>query len=341
MTKPLGVGIIGVGGIAPTHAAAIKDTPGTQLVAAATRSEERGTAFTTKFGGDWCSDYRDLLARADVDIVIICTPHHLHAPMTIDAAEAGKHVLCEKPMGTTVAECDAMIAACKRANVQLGVVFQGRFQPLSRKLKAALDARELGRLLWVSSNMVWYRTEEYYRSGPWRGTQTTGGGGVVMNQAVHTIDMLLWLSGMPARVTAQTRTLNHAIEVEDGAIAILEYADGHLGLIQATTAAFPGLPERLEFFGTLGSAVFHKGEGRIEWHMIEPRADPVDQAPAVSGAASPVESSTVAHTEEFQDFVAAIREHRAPLVDGLEGRRSVQLVEALYKSARSGVPVDV
>ena len=341
MTKTLGVGIIGIGGIAPTHAAAVRDTPGTRLVAAATQNEARGTAFAQKFGGVWCADYRDLLSRADVDIVILCTPHHLHAPMTIDAAAAGKHVLCEKPMGRTVAECDAMIAACDRANVQLGVVFQGRFEALSRQIKSALDAHKLGRLLWVSANTVWYRTDEYYRSGPWRGKKSTEGGGVVINQAIHTIDMLLWLSGMPARVTAQTRTLNHAIEVEDAAIAILEYADRHLGLLQATTAAYPGLPERLEFFGTLGSAVFYKGEGRIEWHLIEPRADTVDSAPASSGAASPVESSTAAHTAEFQDFITAVREHRAPLVDGHEGRRAVQVVEALYRSAQTGVPVDV
>jgi len=341
MTRSLGVGIIGVGNIATTHAMAIGDTPGTHLVAAATRNEAHGTAFAAKFGGVWCADYRDLLARPDVDIVILCTPHNLHAPMAIDAAAAGKHVLCEKPMGITVAECDAMIAACERARVQLGVVFQGRFETLSRQIKVALDAHLLGRLLWVSSNTVWYRTDSYYESGPWRGKPSTEGGGVVINQAIHTIDMLLWLSGMPARVTAQARTLNHPIEVEDAAIAILEYADGHLGLIQATTAAYPGLPERLEFYGTRGSAVFYKGEGRIEWHTIEPRADRVDRAPASSGAGSPIENSAAAHTAEFQDYVAAVREQRAPLVDGKEGRRAVQVVEALYRSARTGTAVNV
>jgi UDP-N-acetyl-2-amino-2-deoxyglucuronate dehydrogenase len=340
-TQTLGVGIIGIGNIAPIHAAAIKDTPGTALVAAATRNEAHGRAFTAQFGGNWFADYRDLLGRADVDIVIICTPHHLHAPMTIDAAAAGKHVWCEKPMGRNLADCDAMIAACERANVKLGIVFQGRFEPLSRQLKAALDTRKLGRLLWVSSNTVWYRNDEYYRSGPWRGKQATEGGGVVINQAIHTIDLLLWLSGMPARVTAQARTLNHAIEVEDAAIAILEYADRHLGLIQATTAAYPGLPERLEFFGTLGSAVFHKGEGRLEWHLIEPREDRIDRAQASSGAASPIDTTATAHTAQFQEFVSAINEQRAPLVDGREGRRSVELVQALYRSAQTGEAVDL
>ncbi len=245
--KPLRFGIIGIGNIAAIHAAAIKSIADTQLVAVATRNPEQGGAFVAAHGGTWHADYRDLLARDDVDAVAICTPHDLHAPMTMDAAAARKHVLIEKPMALSVAECDAMIGACERANVTLGVVFQMRFEPLSRKLKSIVDSGKLGRLLWVSANAIWYRTDEYYRSAPWRGTWAHEGGGVIINQAIHVIDLMLWLSApsMPTRVTAQMRTLNHSIEVEDGAVAILEYADNRLGVIQATTAAYPGYPERL------------------------------------------------------------------------------------------------
>lgn len=339
--QPLRFGIIGLGNIAPVHAAAIQGTPGAELVAVATRNPERGQAFTAKHGGTWYADYRELLAQADVDAVSICTPHDLHLPMTIDAAAAGKHILCEKPMARTAAECDAMIAACERAGVTLGVIFQSRFERLSLELKAALDANRLGRLLWVSANTVWYRSDEYYRSASWRGTSAHEGGGVLINQAIHGIDLLQWLAGLPQRVTAQTRTLNHSIEVEDGAIALLEYGDGRLGLVQATTVAFPGLPERLEFYGARGSAIYHKGEGRLEWHLAEPREDRVDQSPVSSGASAPMDITAAGHTSQFQDFARAIRDQRLPRVDGREGKKSIMLVDAIYRSAATGAPVDL
>ena len=334
--KKLHFGIIGVGNIAPLHALAIQTLPEAELVAVATRNAERGQAFAEKYGGVWQPDYAELLQRPDVDVVAICTPHDLHAPMTIAAAQAGKHVLCEKPMARTTAECDAMIEACDRAGVTLGVVFQSRFEPLSLQLKRLIDEGTLGRILWNSANTIWYRSDDYYRSGPWRGTWAHEGGGVLINQAIHAIDLMLWLTGMPDRVTAQTRTLNHAIEVEDGAIATLEYADNRLGLIQATTAAYPGYTERLEVYGTRGSAIYHKGEGRLEWHLLDPREDHVLEANISSGAANPMDISAAGHAAVFQDFAEAIRQGRRPAIDGAEGRRSVEVVEAIYRAARSG-----
>lgn len=331
--------IIGVGNIAPIHAAAIRGVPGAELVAVATRDEGRGRAFVAEHGGAWYADYRELLTHARADVVAICTPHDLHAPMALAAAEAGAHVLCEKPLARNTAECDEMIAACQRAGVQLGVTFQSRFEPLSLRLKAALDAGRLGRLLWASANTLWHRTDAYYRSGPWRGTWAHEGGGVLINQAIHAIDLLVWLAGLPERVTARARTLNHAIEVEDAALAILEYAGGRLGLIQATTVAHPGYPERLEFFGSAGSVVYHKGQARLEWHLLEPAEDYTEEAEVSSGAARPMDITAAGHTALYNDFVAAIRERRAPLVDGHQGRHSVALVEAIYRSAASGETV--
>ncbi len=328
--------IIGVGNIAPIHAAAIRGVPGAELVAVATRHEGRGRAFAAEHGGVWYADYRDLLAQADADVVAICTPHDLHAPMTLAAAEAGVHVLCEKPLARNVAECDAMIAACEWASVRLGVAFQSRFEPLSLRLKDALDSGRLGRLLWASANTLWYRSAEYYRSGPWRGTWAQEGGGVLINQAIHAIDLLIWLAGLPERVTARTRTLNHDIEVEDAALAILEYADGRMGLIQATTIAHPGYPERLEFFGSSGSAILHKGQARLEWRLTDPVEECTEEAEVSSGAARPMDITAVGHTALYNDFAAAIGEHRAPLVDGRQGRHSVALVEAIYRSAAAG-----
>ena len=182
-------------------------------------------------------------------------------------------------------------------------------------------------------------SDEYYRSGVWRGKLEHEGGGVLINQAIHAVDFMIWSSGMPARVTAQIRTLNHAIEIEDGAIALLEYADGRIGLIQATAAAYHGFPERLEFYGARGSLIYHKGLARIEWHTRDPQEDGEEKSEASSGASRPMDINAAGHTAQFQDFANAIRDQRAPRVDGIEGRRSVALIEAIYRSAREGKTV--
>jgi len=338
--NPIRFALIGIGNIAPIHATAIQNTADAQLVAVCTRDETRGRAFAEKFGGAYVADYRAVLTRDDVDVVVICTPHDLHAPMTLDAARARKHILVEKPMARNVAECDAMIDAAQRAGVTLGVVFQMRFDPLVSNLQS-LISNSLGRLLWVSTTALWYRTDAYYRSAAWRGTRAHEGGGVLINQAIHMIDLMLHLTGMPTRVTAQTRTLNHDIEVEDAALAILEYADNRLGLIQATVAAYPGYPERLEIVGARGSAIYHRGEARLEWHISEPRDDGEARGEKSSGASAPMDISAAGHIAQYHDFVAAIREQRAPLIDGREGRKSIALVEAIYRSAACGERVGV
>lgn len=332
-------GILGAGNIAGHHARAIQNTPDAELVAVAGRTETTGRAFAAQHQTTWLADADALLARSDVDAVAICTPHDLHLPLAVAAARAGKHVLIEKPMALTVAECDAQIAACAHAGVTLGVVFQMRFDALSQQLKTWIDTGKLGRLLWTSATALWHRTDAYYRSGAWRGTLAHEGGGVLINQAIHTLDLLLWLTGMPTRVTAQTRTLNHAIEVEDGAMAILEYADNRLGSFQATVAAYPGYPERLEIIGTRGSAIYHRGQGRLEWHLADPREDGEAHAPISSGAANPMDIDIAGHIAQYQDFVAAVRAQRAPLIDGREGRKSVEIVEAIYRSARAHAPI--
>jgi len=332
-------GIIGAGNIAPVHAIAIASIEGAELVAVADSNPERCQAIAEKHGGTPYTDYHDLLARSDVDVVTICLPHYLHAPITLEAAAAGKHVLCEKPMAISLAQCDAMIAACEKAGVTLGVIFQGRFEPLALQLKTAIDSGELGQLLWVSANTFWHRTDAYYRSGAWRGTWAHEGGGVLINQAIHAIDLLLWLAGAPSRVTAQIRTLNHQIEVEDCALASLEYENGQLGLIQATTISIPGYPERLEFYGSQGSAIYHKGQGQLEWHFLDADKDHTDSSEASSGAARPMDILPTAHIAQFKDFVRAINENRPPAITGQDGRLNIELVEAIYRSSQKNAPI--
>ncbi len=318
---------------------AIRAVADAELAAVATRSQERGIKFTAEYGGTWYADYREMLGRAEIDVVAICTPHDLHLPMTLDAAAAGKHVLCEKPMAISVADCDAMIAACRNAHVTLGIVYQTRFEPLTRGLKDALDGGWIGKLLWASTSTIWYRSDAYYRSASWRGTWAHEGGGVLINQGSHSLDLFLWLTGMPSRVTAQMRTLNHDIEVEDAVMAQLEYESGALGSVQATSIAFPGFSERLEFYGDRGSAIYHKGEGRLEWHRRDPREDRVETAAATSGATGPQTTDAGPHIVQYQDFVQAVRSGRPPAIDGKEGRKSIELIEAIYRSARAAGPV--
>ena len=332
-------GIIGAGNIAPVHATAIQSIPDAELVAVADPDPKHAGAVVAQFGGKVYSDYHDLLACSDVDVVTLCVPHYLHAPITLEAAAAGKHVLCEKPMAISLTECDAMIAACKKAGVTLGVIFQGRFEPLAIQLKEAIDAGVLGRLLWVSANVFWHRTDAYYKTAPWRGTWAHEGGGVLINQAVHALDLLLWLVGKPAQVTGRIRTLNHQIEVEDCAMAQLEFENGQIGVVQATTIAIPGYPERIEIYGSKGSAIYHKGAGQLEWHFLDASKDHLEKVEASNGAAQPMDISPIAHTAQFKDFADAIREKRRPKVSGEDGRISIELIEAIYRSSRQNTTI--
>jgi UDP-N-acetyl-2-amino-2-deoxyglucuronate dehydrogenase len=334
-------GIIGAGNIAPIHATAIQNIPDSELVAVADNDLKHAQALVAQYGGVASNDYHDLLARPDVDVVTLCVPHYLHAPMTLEAAAAGKHVLCEKPMAISLAECDTMIAACEKAGVTLGVVFQGRFEPLAIQLKAAIDSGELGRILWVSANTFWHRTDAYYRSGPWRGTWAHEGGGVLINQAIHALDLLVWLAGSPSRVSGKIRTLNHQIEVEDCALASLEYENGQIGLVQASTIAIPGYPERIEIYGSQGSAIYHKGLGKLEWHFLDSNKDHTDEVEASNGAAQPMDISPTAHIAQFKDFAEAVRNHGRPKVSGKDGRLSIELMEAIYRSSRQNAPIDL
>lgn len=334
-------GIIGTGNIAPVHIAAVRSTPNARVVAVTDGDCGRAESFAQRYQVDCETSYQALCARPDIDVITICAPHYLHAPMAIEAARADKHVLCEKPMACTPEECDEMIAAATRSGITLGVIFQNRFDRLPLKIKAAMDKGRLGRILWASATTPWHRDSAYYEQGSWRGSWAAAGGGALMNQAIHAVDLLLWLGGQPEKVTAKMRTLNHPIEVEDVVVAVLEYSQGHLGLIEATTNAYPGFGERIEFHGTRGSIVYHKGEARLEWRLRDPEESWDETTTVSNAAAAPMDISAAGHIAQFQDFAAAIREGRPPRVDAAEGRRSVDLVAAIYRSALSDLPVTV
>jgi UDP-N-acetyl-2-amino-2-deoxyglucuronate dehydrogenase len=341
MSQTLNIGIIGTGMVARYHAEAIRQTPGARLVAVCRADSAKATDAEQQFGVPCEVSLAALLARPDIDAICICTPSGMHAAQAIAAAEAGKHVLVEKPIALTLADADAMIAACQRHGVVLGVALQRRTDPQFRALQAAVATGELGRLLLGSVNIPYLRPQSYYDSAAWRGTWALDGGGALMNQGIHLVDLLVWLMGDVLDVRAQSDTLAHTIEVEDCVAATLRFASGALGSITATTGAAPGFPHRIEIYGTQGGAQI-EGEQIIRWEQQEHARvqQPGGQVAAGAGA-SPTGISAVGHTRLLHDFVGAIQAGGAALVSGSEARRSLAIVLAIYESARRGVAVRV
>lgn len=342
--RPHGFGIIGCGMIAEYHTRAINEIDGARVVAAFSRSEKNGAkiADLAKSKGE-CTIYDDLdamLKRPDLDVVCICTPSGAHLEPALAAAKAGKHVVVEKPLEITLPRCDAIIGACDGAGVRLCTIFPSRFTEANRQLKAAIDAGRFGRLTLGDTHVKWWRTQQYYDSGGWRGTWDLDGGGALMNQAIHNVDLLTWLMGDVASVQAITATLAHErIEVEDTAVAALRFANGALGVIQAATSAFPGLLKRTEIHGDKGSARVEQDDVTL-WTFAE--AAPEDAAITAkiagasgfsAGASDPRGINHAGHRDQLADFLRAIDSGGQPMVDGKEGRRSVEIIRAIYRSA--------
>jgi predicted dehydrogenase len=298
-----------------------------------------------QYGAAWCTDFREAVVHPEVEAVIICTPSGLHAEPALAAFEAGKHVLVEKPMEITLEKADQMIAAAERADRRLGVIFQNRFNPAVQYLKAAVDVGKLGRLTLGEASLKWYRSPDYFRSAGWRGTWTLDGGGALMNQGIHFVDLLLWLMGPVQSVTAYADTLLHSVEVEDTLVASLRFQSGALGVIEATTTAFPHLSDRLEIVGTQGAVCIEDGQLRFKYFADEDGADVgLYGLKSDCGLRAAKEISLTGeggHAAQIADFCSAIREGRPPAVDDWEGRQSLALITAVYESARTGREVNM
>jgi len=338
-----GFGIIGCGMIAKFHARAIAEIRGAKLVACYNRTVDKASSFANEFG---CAAYDDLdamLAREDIHVVTICTPSGAHLEPGVLAAKAGKHILVEKPLEVTLKRCDALLDACEKAGVRVGTIFPSRFHESSRLLKQAVDQGRFGRITLGDAYVKWFRTQQYYDSGAWRGTWKLDGGGALMNQAIHSVDLLLWLMGDVAEVSATVATLAHErIEVEDVATATIRFANGALGVIEATTAAFPGSLKKIEIAGTTGMATLEE-ESLIRWTFAKESARDKKIVAAMQnntktggGAADPSAIGHAAHRELFKDFLKAVSSEESSMVEGTEGRRSVELILAIYKAAKSG-----
>ncbi len=333
------VGILGGGNISETHARAAQAIPGVEVVAFHGRNRERTAQLAQRFGAAVYDEIDRFLDHRPMDIVAIGSPSGVHAEQGIAAARRGLHVLVEKPLDITTDKADALIEAADRANVKLGVFFQDRMRPSVQQIKRHIDAGELGAPVLISGHVKWYRPPEYYRDSRWRGTWALDGGGALMNQAIHTVDLMVWLFGPVARVNGATATRLHAIEVEDTAAAVFEFASGALGLIEAGTSIAPGYPRRLEVTGAQGTIVLeHDRLARVDLRSV--KSDISGATPdRVESASSPVVSDASAHQRVIEDFIRAIETDRTPACDGREGRRSVEVVQAIYESARDHRPV--
>ena len=340
MSDVLRFGLIGCGRVAPRHAESLLSLPGAQLVAVADVRESRAERFAAQYHAAAHTDYHALLARQDVDVVNICTPSGLHAQMAVEAMQAGKHVIVEKPIALTLHDADLMIGAARVYGLKLCVVLQNRYNRPMQDLKQVIESGMLGRLLLGNATVRWYRPQEYYEDG-WHGTWAMDGG-ALMNQSIHHIDALQWLLGRPESVFAYSATLAHRMEAEDIGVASIRFHGGTLGVVEGSTVTYPeNLEGSVAVFGERGSLkvggtalnrkVLWKVAGELEHEKELLTREQVDP-PSVYGTS---------HRAVIADMIEAILVNRAPKTDGREAKKSLALVLAMYESARTGQPVNL
>ena len=365
MAEKIRFGVLGCGAIGPTHMGAIAQIADAELVAVADVSREKAEAAAQKHNVSTIYENLDgLLQNPDLDAICVCTPSGMHAEHAVAVMRAGKHALVEKPMDVSLDACDRMIAAEEETGKTLAIISQHRFDAATVLVKDAIDSGKLGQIVLADASVKWWRTQNYYDSGDWRGTWAMDGGGALMNQGVHTVDLLQWLTGGVSSLWAQTRTSAHErIEVEDIAVAALTFANGAIGTLTATTAAWEGFPVRLDIYGTEGTAIIEGDRLKVlklkngETYQSEEAAAHAlsvaqggtasvkDEAatrlvlPSGGAAADPGAVWGDAHKAQIEDFMRAIRTGTKPLIDGRAGKKPLEIITGVYRSARTGQPV--
>ena len=330
------IGLIGGGNITETHARASRSIQGAEIAAIFGSNTENVNRLCREHGGQPYLDFEKFVDHRPMDIVIIGSPSGLHAKQGIVAAQHGLHVLTEKPIDISMQRADALIQAAEQSHVKLGVIFQDRVKPGICRLKELVSKGSLGKPILADARVKWYRPPEYYGSSRWRGTLALDGGGALINQGVHTIDLLLWLLGEVVRVQARTATALHNIEGEDTAVAILEFASGAIGVLQATTAAYPGYARRVELTGSEGTLILDNDHIVATDLRSKPASERSDISPSPSeSTSSPVVSDFRWHQAVLEDFIGAVKQNKTPVCDGHDGRRSLSVIEAIYRSARN------
>ncbi|MGH2498062.1 MAG: Gfo/Idh/MocA family protein [Ktedonobacteraceae bacterium] len=348
MPEPLRFGLVGCGVIGPVHAEALAGLPDALLVAAADLDIERAQRLTAKYGGTPYHDLQSMLQHERLDIVIVCTPSGLHGEHACQIMRSGRHVIVEKPMEIRREALDEMQRVQRETGVKMAIISQHRFDLASQQVRRLVDEKAFGRLVLGNAMIPWWRSQAYYDSGAWRGTWKLDGGGVLMNQSIHSIDLLQWLMGPVKSVMAYTGTLVHRMETEDVAVATLHFANGALGVIAATTGAYPGVTTRIEVFGNQGSAIIEDDEltflhlarddkeaaGDYGVNMNTKPKEPGQQPNSSGASANPAAIVANSHALQIADMIRAIREDGTPLVDGYAGRQPVEIILSIYESAR-------
>ncbi|NMB21191.1 MAG: Gfo/Idh/MocA family oxidoreductase [Firmicutes bacterium] len=335
MNKKVRVAIVGCGAIGRVHARAIIGLDEAELVAVCDHSEANAKAMAAEFDCNHYTDYRQMFARENLDLVTVCTPSGTRLDICQAASSAKVNILVEKPLDITVERCQQIVDMCEQAGVKLGSVFQMRFSPVFKRLKQAIDQGRFGRLILGNCQTVCYRSQAYYDSGGWRGTMEHEGGGALMNQGIHSVDLLLWVMGDVQAVSAYKGILTHDIEVEDTVSASIQFVNGAMGTIQATTSVMHGIDKRLEIYGEKGTAII-EGETVVKWEFEDDDLpENTEERRNQLSPSSPLIEDVQGHRDQIQDMIEAIRDNREPAVSGLDGLKAVELVTNIYKAADS------
>ncbi len=353
MKAKLGVGIIGCGNISDTHAIAVSEIEGAELMAVCDVVPEKARVLAEKYGCSYYTDYKEMLKRDEIKVICVCTPSGMHSKHGTLAARAKKHVIVEKPIDVSLEAANELIKVCREEGVLLSGISQHRFDDDIMKLKEAVSEGKLGQLNFGGSHTKWFRSQKYYDSGDWRGTLELDGGGALMNQSIHYIDMLQYIMGPVEEVFAYCVTRAHEnIEVEDIGTATVKFKNGAVGFIEGNTAAFPGYCTRLDIYGTDGSVIIvndkieewnFKCEGVTEadFGSIAKTEKTSGTTGAIKGWASTPGDWHTSHKRQIEDFIAAIKEGRKPKITGEEAIKPLAIILAIYESSRTGKPVKV
>lgn len=334
MEKQHKIGIIGTGAIALKHAQAIDSLVNAELIGLFNPNPSSAAKAREKFSVPVFSNWEEFISSPDLEVVCICTPSGMHLEPALKAIEAGKHVFIEKPIEVTLDRADQLIRAAEAKNVKLGVVFQNRFSPDFIRLNDAVKAGVFGRILMGNAAINWFRDSNYYSSSQWKGTLIYDGGGALINQAIHTLDLLLEVMGEVDSVFGKVKTTLYPIEGEDLGAALVNFKSGAMGTITAGTSLYPGYPERLEIYGTEGSAILEVGK-LIAWN-VRGMESPIAKTEhnAASGSSDPNAIGFELHARQWRDFLHSIETGNQPEVDGTKSRKSLELIRGIYQSSK-------
>lgn len=354
--KKYKIGILGCGKVAHLHAKAILEIQGAEFCAVWSRTKATAEQFAVQYGVKAYNSISEMVIENQIDLVVVCTPHPYHKEPTIEAARSGANVLVEKPLASTLADCDEMINACREARVDLGVISQRRWYAPVKRVKQAIEEGKIGKPVLGTITMLGWRDQAYYEADAWRGTWTMEGGGVLVNQAPHQLDILLWMMGDIDEVYGVWKNLNHPyIEVEDTAAAIIKFKNGGIGNILVSNSQKPGIHGKVHIHGENGASVGVQTDGGAMFiagrsGVLEP---PVNDLWTVPGEEhllqewkkddseffQQIDATVFYMKEQIEDFIQAIKENRQPLVTGEQGRKTVELFTAIYRSTRDGIPI--